>query len=169
MNQLEYKKGKIENVLKTQGFFAGTTVGVSMFPMLRNRRDTIVIRPVTERLKRYDVPLYVVGEKYIMHRIIKVLPNGYIIRGDNCLNKEYVTDDMIIGVLSEFYRNPKMTDHNSIKKKKKLEKSKNSPVNMNGIGYKMYIRICHYSFPIRFLYKRMKYFIKRCVFGMIKR
>lgn len=52
------RKLTIEEALESQGFYMSTTVGVSMFPLLRNRRDTILIRPVTEPLKKYDVPLY---------------------------------------------------------------------------------------------------------------
>lgn len=36
----------IQEILEEKGIFISTTVGVSMFPMLRNRRDTIVIEPV---------------------------------------------------------------------------------------------------------------------------
>ena len=88
----------IENVLEEKGVFVSTTVGVSMYPMLRNRKDTIVIKPVHGRLKKYDVPLYQRGSDYVLHRIVKVTSDGYVICGDNCLNKEYqVTDDDIVG------------------------------------------------------------------------
>ena len=58
------RKLTIEEALESQGFYMSTTVGVSMFPLLRNRRDTILIRPVTEPLKKYDVPLYKRGNNY---------------------------------------------------------------------------------------------------------
>ena len=44
------EKRKIEDVLKEKGVYIGPTVGVSMLPMLKNRRDTIVVKPKTERL-----------------------------------------------------------------------------------------------------------------------
>ena len=95
------RKLTIEEALESQGFYMSTTVGVSMFPLLRNRRDTILIRPVTEPLKKYDVPLYKRGNNYVLHRIVKITQGGYVICGDNCLQKEYdVTDQQIIGVLS---------------------------------------------------------------------
>ncbi|MDO5305842.1 MAG: hypothetical protein Q4E87_09745, partial [bacterium] len=82
--------------------------------MLRNRRDTIVIRPYEGRLKKYDVPLYKRGNDYVLHRIVKVLPDSYVICGDNCLNKEYgITDEQILGVLTEFYRDGTHIDMNS--------------------------------------------------------
>ncbi|MCR5429731.1 MAG: hypothetical protein K6E58_00660 [Eubacterium sp.] len=144
---------KIEDVINEKGFFVGTTVGVSMYPMLRNRRDTIVLKPVTGRLKKYDVPLYKVGERYVLHRVIGVLPDCYAVRGDNLIFKERVTDDQILGVLTEFYRNPKNVDESSSHKAK--------PVNMDGVGYKLYVRVWHYSFPIRLIYKKFRHLVGR--------
>lgn len=124
----------IEDVLEQQGVFISTTSGVSMYPMLRNRRDTIVIKPYCGRLKKYDVPLYRRGDRYLLHRIIKVLPDGYVICGDNCVTKEYdITDNEILGVLTEFYR-------------------KDKKINMNGFGYKAYIRVMRFFYPVRCLY-----------------
>ena len=151
---------KIEDVIENQGFYAGTTAGVSMYPMLRHRRDTIVVKPVEGRFKKYDVPVYKANGKYIMHRVIKVLPDKYIIRGDNCTNKEHVTDDMIIGKLDEFYRNPKDVTSDKLKNLK--------PVNMEGWKYKLYSRVIVKSFPIRFLWKKVRHClgkIKRAILG----
>ena len=33
----------IEDVIQKDGVYVSTTAGVSMYPMLRNRRDTIII------------------------------------------------------------------------------------------------------------------------------
>ena len=79
----------MEQMLKEQGFLASTAVGISMNPMLRNRRDTILIAPVAGRLKKYDVPLYRRGDDYVLHRIVQVLPDSYVICGDNCMEREY--------------------------------------------------------------------------------
>ena len=155
MDQFE-SNAKIEDVIESQGFYAGTTVGISMYPMLRHRRDTIVLKPVNGRLKKYDVPLYKVGNRYVLHRVIKVLPNGYIIRGDNLILKERVTDDEILGVLTEFYRNPKNINEGNART---LENAK--PINMDGLGYKLYVRVWHYSYPVRFMYRKCRNFLGR--------
>lgn len=112
----------IEKILSEDGVFVSTTSGVSMYPLLRHRRDTIIITPTTGRLKKYDVPLYRRGNEYVLHRIIKVLPDSYIIRGDNCILLEHVKDDEIIGELTGIYR-------------------KEKEVNMHGWCYKLYSRI----------------------------
>lgn len=98
---------KIEDVLTEKGIYIGPTVGVSMLPMLKNRRDTIVVKPKTERLKRLDVALYKRGEAYILHRVLQAVEGGYIIRGDNCYIDENVPEDAVIGVLVEFFRKDK--------------------------------------------------------------
>ncbi len=99
--------GSIEEQLQKEGYYVSTTVGVSMKPMLRNRHDRVILRPVApdERLKKYDLPLYRRPDgKYILHRIIDVAEDHYIIRGDNTYQKERVPFSWVIGVVTEFYR-----------------------------------------------------------------
>ena len=101
----------IEKILAEKKIFVSTTSGVSMMPMLRNRRDTIIVEPTEERLEKYDVALYRRGDSYVLHRVIKVLPDSYVIRGDNCIAKEYgITDADILGKLTSFYRKDKKID-----------------------------------------------------------
>ena len=135
----------IEEVLEKKGIYISTTVGWSMYPMLRNRRDTIIIRPMRGRLRKYDIPLYKRGNDYILHRIVKVTPTGYVICGDNCLNKEYqVTDQQILGVMSGFYRDDKEID-------------------MDGVGYRLYCRLWVALYPFRYITKRYVIFDKALV------
>ena len=127
-------KKRIEDVLEEEGVFVSTTVGVSMLPLLRNRRDTIIIMPYEGRLKKYDVPLYKRGSDYILHRIVEVRSDSYVICGDNCIQKEYgITDEQILGVMTGFYRGSKKID-------------------MNSIGYKVYVRLWCMLYPIRKMY-----------------
>ena len=96
----------LRSQLAREGFLVSTTVGMSMFPMLRNRRDRVVILPVGgERLRRWDLPLYLRADgKYVLHRVIAVKKDHYVIRGDNTWVKETVYDGQIVGVVSEFHR-----------------------------------------------------------------
>ena len=104
---MEKEKYKIEDVIEEKGVYIGPTVGVSMLPMLKNRRDTIVVRPKTERLKRLDVALYKRGDAYVLHRVIQPIEDGYIIRGDNCYADEHILEEDVFGVLTEFFRKDK--------------------------------------------------------------
>ena len=112
------EKYKIEDVLKEKGVYIGPTVGISMLPMLKNRRDTIVVKPKTERLKRLDVALYRRGNAYVLHRVLEPVADGYIIRGDNCYSDEHILEEDVFGVLTEFFRKDKhyyCTDEKYIK------------------------------------------------------
>lgn len=120
----------IEKALADEGVYISTTSGVSMYPMLRDRRDTIIVTPIKERLKKYDVALYRRGDSYVLHRVIKVLPDSYIIRGDNCIAKEYgIKDAQILGKLTGFMRGEK-------------------EINMNSVRYKLYSRLICAVHPI---------------------
>ena len=98
---------KIEEVLEKEGRYVGPTVGISMLPMLKERRDTIVVVPKTERLKPLDVALYHRGDAYVLHRVLSVTETGYIIRGDNCYSDEIVPEEDVFGVLTEFFQQDK--------------------------------------------------------------
>ncbi len=104
---MEGNRLTIEEVLLQTGKYIGPTVGVSMLPMLKQRRDTIVVTAKTDRLKPLDVALYKRGDAYILHRVLKVTESGYIIRGDNCYEDEIVPEETVIGVLAEFFRKDK--------------------------------------------------------------
>lgn len=141
----------IEDVLATHGFFMTTTAGVSMEPLFRHRRDEVIIRPVHGRLKRLDVPLYRRGDRIILHRIVKVTPDGYIICGDNCetLEKD-ITDSEIIGVLSAFYRKGKYHT-------------------VDELGYRIYAQVHVALFPVRRMIKKAKRFLRRSLRKLIRK
>ncbi len=92
-----------------RGHFVITPHGVSMWPMIRNGKDTVLIEPAEGRLEKYDIPLYKDKRgRYVVHRIIEVTDTGYIICGDGLYEKEYdITDANIIGVVRGFYRKEK--------------------------------------------------------------
>ena len=137
--------GNIEGQIKAQGYYVSTTVGWSMYPMLRNRRDRIVVLPKGDaRLKKYDLPLYHRPDgKYILHRIIGVRKDHYVIRGDNTYVKEYIPEDWIIGYVSEFYREERHV----------LASSKR---------YRLYAAFWNFIYPIRRLFMACKGFARRC-------
>lgn len=98
----------IKEILDKGGTYTGLTMGTSMWPLIRQHRDNIIVVRPDSRLKKYDVPVYITSDgRYIMHRIIEVHDDHYIIMGDNLLKREYVTDDMICGKLVGFYRKGK--------------------------------------------------------------
>ena len=100
---------KFEDVIKRDGRLVYTNVGDSMRPLIRQDRDILIIEKPQGRLKKYDVPLYKRDNgQYVLHRVLKVRPNDYVICGDNRYSKEYgITDGHIIGVLTAVVRDGK--------------------------------------------------------------
>ena len=98
-----------EEELALHGKLVYTNVGTSMMPLLRQHRDLMIIQKRPEgRLKKYDAVLYKRGEKYILHRILRVRPQDYVICGDHCWRREFgVTDAQILGVLIGVVRDGK--------------------------------------------------------------
>ena len=105
-----------EEQLLTQGVLYDTTRGFSMRPFLRSGEDVMVItRKGTEPCRKYDAVLYRrKSGKYVLHRIVGVAPDGYILRGDNCLRRERgITQEQILGVLTGVIRKGKIIDVNT--------------------------------------------------------
>lgn len=99
---------KFEEELEKRGYLIFTNKGFSMYPLLRQQKDLMHIKKTQGPLKKYDAPLYKVGDKYILHRIVEVREHDYVICGDNCTVKEYgITDKDILGVLVGVTRNGK--------------------------------------------------------------
>ncbi len=125
----------IEEELSAHGACVVTTKGRSMQPLFKTRRDAVVIKRAEGELKKYDVALYRAPERtdaYILHRVIAVRADEYIIRGDNTYKKEHVPKDAVVGVLVSFNR-----------------KGKRGSV--ENFGYKLYSRFWNFIYPIRFL------------------
>lgn len=83
-------------------------VGNSMHPILRIRKDQVVLTKITKPLKKYDVVLYQRPNKqYVLHRILKIKKDYYIINGDNRYHLETVPKDWLIAIMEGFYRGDK--------------------------------------------------------------
>ena len=98
-----------EEYLAQNGSMTYTNVGRSMLPLLRQGKDLFILeKKGPERCRVGDVVLYRRGEKYVLHRIVEVRENDYVILGDNCVAREYgITDDDVIAVMTGFVRGGK--------------------------------------------------------------
>ena len=128
-----------EELLSDRGYIIYTNTGTSMMPLLREHKDIIEIRPKGDsKCKKYDVVLYKRREIYILHRILRVLPNGYIIAGDNNTFLEYdITDEQIIGKMARLFRDGK-------------------EIRMTDIKYRLYVHIWCDFYPVRMTLLRIK-------------
>lgn len=121
-----------EQALETRGSFVTPAKGESMRPLIRPGRDLVEIsRKGPERCKQHDVALYRRDGKYVLHRVLQVRPDDYVMAGDHQICKETgVTDEQILGVLSAVIRNGKR-------------------VAVTGRGYRFYVRVWCGLFPVR--------------------
>ena len=127
---------------------AGQTVrfspmGISMLPMLRQGKDSVVLSPVPEKLKKYDLPLYRRPDgQYVLHRIAEV-GDTYTCIGDNQFRMEPgVEHGQILALVTAFYRG-----------ERKWEVT--SPL------YRLYCRFWHYSRPLRRFWRRGMGWLRR--------
>lgn len=96
-----------EELLERNGSLTYTNVGTSMMPLLRQGRDLFTVVPKSGRCHVGDVALFRRPPKsWVLHRVVEVLPEGkgYLILGDNCIRREYVEEDNVIGVMTGFMR-----------------------------------------------------------------
>ena len=129
-----------EQMLAQSGFDICSPISGSMRPLIRPQRDSALFVAYKGRLKKYDVALYRRDGQAIMHRVLRVLPNGYIIRGDNANISEYVANEQVIGVMKGFYRDEWY-------------------VSCDHMIYWLYAIVWPKLHPILMLYKRMRRFL----------
>ena len=104
----------VENVtpLLSEAILAGGRVkliisGVSMYPMLLHRRDSVILESF-DKLRRKDVLLYKTDRGYVLHRIVKIKKGELYLAGDSQLEIEHpIYQEQGIAVVTAFYRNGK--------------------------------------------------------------
>ncbi len=80
----EQEKLNLEKVLEEKGYLMTAPFGTSMLPFIRPQRDIIVLRKYQGEAKCRDVILYRrVGGKLVLHRILEVGADSYVLCGDN--------------------------------------------------------------------------------------
>ena len=82
--------------------------GTSMLPMLRQGIDSVVLSPLPEKLKKYDLPLYQRADgHYILHRIVRTGDTITCIGDNQFLLERGLKPEQMIGVVTAFYRGEK--------------------------------------------------------------
>lgn len=109
--------------------------GISMLPMLRPGVDSVVLSPLPEKLKKYDLPFYQREDgTFVLHRVVAA-GDKYTCVGDNQFRLEPGLDHaQMIGLVTAFTKNGR--EHS-----------------VDELGYRIYCRIWYYSRPVRFLWR----------------
>ncbi|MBQ9513395.1 MAG: S24/S26 family peptidase [Clostridia bacterium] len=91
--------------LEKKGVIGFVPAGNSMWPTIKNGRQSVVVVKKDGRLKKYDVALYLrKNGQYVLHRVIGLKKDGYIMIGDSQTNLETVAEEQVVGVLQGFCR-----------------------------------------------------------------
>lgn len=137
-------KSTFEEEIRRNGKLVYTNVGDSMRPLIKQGRDLLIISAVNGRLKKYDVPLYKRDSgQYVLHRILKVRKDDYVICGDNRWQREYgITDRHMIGVLTGVVRGGK-------------------EISVHDKRYRLYVHLWCDFFYVRAFILMVKHYIKR--------
>ncbi len=125
------EQSRLVGELRAGRAVASQTFGDSMQPLLYQGETTVLVVPVTGRLKRNDLPLYrrPTGQ-LVMHRIIRVEKDGYRTRGDNRTGLESVPEAWVIGVVSEITRRGRV-------------------IPVTARGYRAYVHAWNLIYPLR--------------------
>ena len=140
--------GSVAEQLRRHGSFLSVTRGGSMEPLFRTNRDAVLLKTPSGPVRRYDVVLYCLGGKYILHRVIAVREDCYWIRGDATYVVERVPKGDVIGILVAFVRKGKHTD-------------------VRARAYRFYSRVWCAIYPVRYLLHAAKSLLRkacRCIF-----
>lgn len=138
-------KLRYEDILDREGKLTYTNVGVSMLPLLRQGRDLFTVtKKGPDRCKVGDVILYRRPPKaYVLHRIVQVLPDSYVLLGDNCICREYgIREEDVLGVMTGFVRNGKAHS-------------------VQELGYRAYTGLILFTTPLRILIKKLLLRLRR--------
>lgn len=117
----------IESNYKTEieknGVIAFVPRGNSMWPTLKNRGQSVIVKKKEGRLKEYDVAFYQRSNgAFVLHRVMEVKENGYVMLGDSQYNREDVLEEQVFGVLEGFYRGKKYVTVDNPRYLKKVKK-----------------------------------------------
>lgn len=95
----------MEDTLLSDGDVRFTISGNSMWPLLRSRRDQVVLRK-PEHLKKYDLPLYRREDgRFVLHRIVRERGKVLWTMGDNQFGAwELVDASQVLGVVRGIQR-----------------------------------------------------------------
>ena len=120
--------------------------GISMLPLIRQGKDSVILSAKKGRLKKYDIARYRRSNgDFVLHRIVDVKPESYTISGDNqYVYEKGIGDDQIIAVVT------------AIRRGGRIIKAK-SPIHI------IYASVWHHTRSLRHLFVRAKRKISRII------
>ena len=113
----------IEEVLASGGDFRIYPKGISMQPLIIQKRDSVTLTRNTYPIKKHDLVFYRrKNGQFVLHRVMKVCEDGtFVMCGDNqTVLEKGIEPEQVIAKVCEIHR-------------------KNKPINMSGAAYSTYV------------------------------
>ena len=119
----ETTKTDYKSEIEKNGVIGFVPGGISMWPILKNRGQSVVVKKKTERLKRFDVAFYQrTNGAFVLHRVMATTDEGYIMCGDSQLFYEVVKEEQVFGVMEGYYSGQNYVECSNPKYLLKVEK-----------------------------------------------
>lgn len=135
------KEKTIREYLKTHETITYRFKGISMLPMLRQKKDLVILRRYDGTgLKKYDVALYNLygNNRNVLHRVVEVKEGYYTFLGDNCWNREErIPESSIVAVLDAFVRDGRV-------------------IPVTNLPYRIYSRVHYFLYPVRIGWRKLR-------------
>lgn len=123
----------IKEKLESGGTVTYTPNGKSMYPMLRDGEDVVILKKPHGRLHLFDVVLYErESGTYALHRVVGFDADGsYVMCGDNQYIHEHgIYQDNIVAVMTAYHR-------------------KGKSYTVKSLSYRFYVNLWYYLAPFR--------------------
>ena len=118
--------------------------GDSMRPLIRRGKDPVTIIPLQQPLKKGDVVLFRLGERYIVHRVWQLKDGRVRTFGDNCWNPDpWIPENQVLGQVVRFSRAGRA-------------------FRLDTPSARAWGRVWMFIHPMRLCYKRLRAFAGRC-------
>ncbi len=119
--------------------------GTSMLPLIRQGIDFVELSSVPEKLKKYDLPLYQRRDgQYVLHRIVKACERYTCIGDNQYVFEPGVRHSQMLALATAIYRGDKR-------------------ISVDSLPYQLYVRLWHWSRPLRKLWRNCKSRLARAV------
>ena len=115
--------GLISETISSGGEFRLFHKGTSMMPLLREGKDSVLLVS-PDNVKKNDIVLYRrASGQFVMHRVIKIKGDEYIMCGDNqCILEKGITKSNLLAKVKGIYREEIYFEPNHKEYKKYLKK-----------------------------------------------
>lgn len=136
----ENSKSIIE-ALNQAGEISFVPKGMSMYPFIKGDKQSVIIKKYTSdyAIEILDVILYVrENGRLVLHRVIALESNGYIVGGDGQFSSEHVKLEQIKGVMTGYYKGETFVNVKDEKYKNRVRKWYNKSVLYRKIRLKLY-------------------------------